>query len=167
MSNIIDAYCVYCCAQEVKKHTEETKKMTSKKAYINRKRYYLLQTPKNTRFPNLNPKTVIFWFTVFHRANSFIKVHFFIVHSTVCWSRLIRLMTMNIFLLFQRQWNHCPNFDVSTLLWRFHVSIGLICYHNSNRKRCLYTKDDKFPIQFCNFCHTTTVLPKWWCKFQK
>ena len=70
MSNIIDAYCVYCCAQEVKKHTEETKKMTSKKAYINRKRYYLLQTPKNTRFPNLNPKTVIFWFTVFYRANS-------------------------------------------------------------------------------------------------
>ena len=38
MSNIIDAYCVYFCAQEVKKHTEETKEMTSKKAYINRKR---------------------------------------------------------------------------------------------------------------------------------
>ena len=31
-------YCVYFCAQEVKKHTEETKEMTSKKAYINRKR---------------------------------------------------------------------------------------------------------------------------------
>ena len=46
MSNIIDAYCVYCCAQEVKNHTEETKAMTSKKAYINRKRWYLLQTPK-------------------------------------------------------------------------------------------------------------------------
>ena len=39
MSNIIDAYCVYCCAQEIKNHTEETKDMTSKKAYINRKRY--------------------------------------------------------------------------------------------------------------------------------
>ena len=38
MSNIIDVYCVYCCAQEVKKYTEETKEMTSKKAYINRKR---------------------------------------------------------------------------------------------------------------------------------
>ena len=44
MSNIIDAYCVYCCAQEVKKHTEETKEMTSKKAYINRKRYILFST---------------------------------------------------------------------------------------------------------------------------
>ena len=76
-------------------------------------------------------------------------------------------MTMYIFLLFQRQWNHCPNFDVSTLLWRFHVSIGLICYHNSNRKRCLYTKDDKLPVQFCNFCHTTSVLPKWGYQFQK
>ena len=48
MSNIIDAFCVYCCTQEIKKHTEETKKMTSEKAYINRKRYYLLQTSKNT-----------------------------------------------------------------------------------------------------------------------
>ena len=44
MSNIIDVYCVYRCSQEIKIHTEETKGMTSKKAYINRKRYYLLQT---------------------------------------------------------------------------------------------------------------------------
>ena len=43
MSNIIDAYCVYCCAQEIKQSTEETKDSTSKKAYNNRKRYYLLQ----------------------------------------------------------------------------------------------------------------------------
>ena len=42
MSNIIDAYCVYRCSQEIKIHTEETKEMTSKKAYINRKRYNLL-----------------------------------------------------------------------------------------------------------------------------
>ena len=39
MSNIIDAYCIYRCAQEIKNHTEETKEMTSKKSYINRKRY--------------------------------------------------------------------------------------------------------------------------------
>ena len=38
MSNIIDVYCVYRCSQEIKNHTEETKEMTSKKAYINRKR---------------------------------------------------------------------------------------------------------------------------------
>ena len=47
MSNIIDVYCVYHCSQEIKNHTEETKEMTSKKAYINRKRYYLLQTSKS------------------------------------------------------------------------------------------------------------------------
>jgi hypothetical protein len=41
MSNIIDAYCVYCCAQKIKQSTEETKGITSKKAYNNRKRYYL------------------------------------------------------------------------------------------------------------------------------
>ena len=49
MSNIIDAYCVYCCAQKIKQSTEETKGITSKKAYNNRKRYYLGQplfTPK-------------------------------------------------------------------------------------------------------------------------
>ena len=46
MSNIIDAYCVYCCAQEIKQSTEETKDSTSKKAYNNRKRYYLLQNYK-------------------------------------------------------------------------------------------------------------------------
>ena len=43
MSNIIDAYCVYCCAQKMKRSTEKTKEITSKKAYNNRKRYYLLQ----------------------------------------------------------------------------------------------------------------------------
>ena len=41
MSNIIDGYCVYCCAQEIKRSTEETRGMTSKNAYINRKRYTL------------------------------------------------------------------------------------------------------------------------------
>ena len=41
MSNIIDAYCVYCCAQKMKQSTEKTKEITSKKAYNNRKRYYL------------------------------------------------------------------------------------------------------------------------------
>ena len=39
MSNIIDGYCVYRCAQEIKRSTEETREMTSKTAYINRKRY--------------------------------------------------------------------------------------------------------------------------------
>ena len=41
MSNIIDGYCVYSCAQEIKRSTEETKGMTSQTAYINRKRYFL------------------------------------------------------------------------------------------------------------------------------
>ena len=41
MSNIIDGYCVYRCAQEIKRSTEETREMTSKTAYINRKRYFL------------------------------------------------------------------------------------------------------------------------------
>ena len=39
MSNIIDVYCTYRCTQEIKTHTEETRDMSSKNAYINRKRY--------------------------------------------------------------------------------------------------------------------------------
>ena len=42
MSNIIDAYCTYRCTQEIKTHTEETREMSSKNAYINRKRYSLI-----------------------------------------------------------------------------------------------------------------------------
>ena len=41
MSNIIDAYFTYCCTQEIKTYTEETREMSSKNAYINRKRYCL------------------------------------------------------------------------------------------------------------------------------
>ena len=43
MSNIIDAYCTYRCTQEIKTHTEETREMSSKNAYINRRRYFLIQ----------------------------------------------------------------------------------------------------------------------------
>ena len=43
MSNIIDAYCVYHCAQEIKRSTEATREMQSKTSYINRKRYLLLE----------------------------------------------------------------------------------------------------------------------------
>ena len=42
MSNVIDAFCVYYCVQEIKTSTEETKNMLSKQAYVNRRRY----TPK-------------------------------------------------------------------------------------------------------------------------
>ena len=42
MSNIIDAYFTYRCTQEIKTHTEETREMSSKNAYINRKRYSLI-----------------------------------------------------------------------------------------------------------------------------
>ena len=42
MSNIIDVYCTYRCTQEIKTHTEETREMSSKNAYINRKRYSLI-----------------------------------------------------------------------------------------------------------------------------
>ena len=38
MSNVIDAYCVYWCVQEINKSTEESKSMVSKQAYNNRKR---------------------------------------------------------------------------------------------------------------------------------
>ena len=38
MSNVIDGYCTFCCAQEIKKSTENTKSMMSNKAYINRTR---------------------------------------------------------------------------------------------------------------------------------
>ena len=44
MSNIIDGYCVYRCTQEIKKSTENSREMTSKAAYTNRKRYFLGKT---------------------------------------------------------------------------------------------------------------------------
>ena len=47
MSNIIDAYCTYRCTQEIKTHTEETREMSSKNAYINRKRYSLIYFVNN------------------------------------------------------------------------------------------------------------------------
>ena len=43
MSNIIDAYCVYHCAQEIKRSTEAAREMQSKTSYINRKRYLLIE----------------------------------------------------------------------------------------------------------------------------
>ena len=38
MSDIIDGYCIFRCAREIKKSTENTKSMMTNKAYINRKR---------------------------------------------------------------------------------------------------------------------------------
>ena len=46
MSNIIDAYCVYQCAKEIKRSTEVTREMIDQKAYIYRKRYHVMKTPK-------------------------------------------------------------------------------------------------------------------------
>ena len=40
MSNIVDAYCLFCCGKHINKSTEKTKKMLSKEAYNNRKRYW-------------------------------------------------------------------------------------------------------------------------------
>ena len=46
VSNIVDAYCLFCCGKYIKKSTEETKRMLSKEAYINRKRYWCLKLLK-------------------------------------------------------------------------------------------------------------------------
>ena len=45
MSNIIDAYCVYCCAKEIKRSTEASREMFSERSYVNRKRYVLQESP--------------------------------------------------------------------------------------------------------------------------
>ena len=62
MSNIIDAYCTYRCTQEIKTHTEETREMSSKNAYINRKRYSLIYNINVIHqlrlLPDLLPETV-------------------------------------------------------------------------------------------------------------
>ena len=80
-------------------------------------------------------------------------------------------MITHIFPLFQRQWNNNPNFDIPTLLWRFPVSIGFLCFLcffvNFHRKLYLFIQDYRDPVQLCNFCHTTSVLPKWGYQFQK
>ena len=47
LSNIVDAYCLFCCGKHITKSTEETKHMLSKEAYINRKRYWRLHTKTN------------------------------------------------------------------------------------------------------------------------
>ena len=47
MSNIIDGYFVYRCIQEIKRSTENSREMTSKTAYINRKRYFLGKTSQS------------------------------------------------------------------------------------------------------------------------
>ena len=39
MSNVIDVFCILFCFKEINKSTEESRKMLSKQAYINRKRY--------------------------------------------------------------------------------------------------------------------------------
>ena len=44
MSNIVDAYCVYRCNQEIKRSTEASREMLSEGSYINRKRYLSLET---------------------------------------------------------------------------------------------------------------------------
>ena len=38
MSNIIDSYFVYRCAQEIKRSTEASREMLSERSYVNRKR---------------------------------------------------------------------------------------------------------------------------------
>ena len=72
---------------------------------------------------------------------------------------------------FQRQWNHNPNFDIPTLLRRFHVSIGFICFlhlfSNFHRKLYLFIQDYGDPVQLYSFCHTTSLLLKWGYQFQK
>ena len=42
MSDIIDFYCVYQCIKNIKKSTDESRYLLSKKAYTNRKRYGVL-----------------------------------------------------------------------------------------------------------------------------
>ena len=42
MSNIIDVYCIYQCVKDIKKSTEKSRNMLTKKAYTNRKRYGVL-----------------------------------------------------------------------------------------------------------------------------
>ena len=77
---------------------------------------------------------------------------------------------MHTFPLFQRQWNHNPNFDIPTLLWRFHVSISFVCFVlfvYSHRTLYLFIQDYGDPVQLCSFCHTTSVLSKWGYQFQK
>ena len=78
---------------------------------------------------------------------------------------------MHILPLFQRQWNHNPNFDIPTLLWRCYVSICFICFLclfvNFHRKLYLFIQDYSDPVQLCSFCHTTSVLSKWGYQFQK
>ena len=38
-SDVVDAYCIFCCVKYINKSTEESKKILSKQAYTNRKRY--------------------------------------------------------------------------------------------------------------------------------
>ena len=77
-------------------------------------------------------------------------------------------LLMNIFFsLFQRQWNHSPNFEIPTLLRRLHVLVNDCCWSNSNGKWHLHRPDFRKPVQLCGFCLKTSVLPKWWYQFQK
>ena len=67
MSNIVDAYCLFCCGKHINKSTEKTKKMLSKEAYNNRKRYLnnLKQGSERTMQPSVvnNERTLIFFQT--------------------------------------------------------------------------------------------------------
>ena len=49
MSNIVDAYLTFCCAKHINKSTEESKRMLSKEAYINRKRYWWIKISQESR----------------------------------------------------------------------------------------------------------------------
>ena len=90
----------------------------------------------------------------------------FIWHLRVLITSMV-ILIVHTFLFFQRQWNHSPDFEIPTLLWRFHVSIGFIYCHNSNRKWRFSIQDCSDHVQLCRLCHATSVLPTWWCQFQK
>jgi hypothetical protein len=40
MSNVIDVFCILCCFKDINEVNEESRKIISDQAYINRKRYY-------------------------------------------------------------------------------------------------------------------------------
>ena len=95
------------------------------------------------------------------------RVGLFIWHLRVLITSIFLLILYIHFCFFQGQWNHSPDFEIPTLLWRFHVFIGFIYCHNSNRKWRFSIQDCSDPVQLCRFGHATSVLPKWWCQFQK
>ena len=77
MSNIIDAYCVYCSAQEIKRSTEASKEMLSKRSYVNRKRYLFITRNITEHLPSAY-LTMISWL---NRLNWFYQ-YYHIIHAS-------------------------------------------------------------------------------------